>query len=310
MFKAMILRALRARGYELLHAPVYERLIADLDHAKATRAELARTRALLAEERRKLADALKHPEPPPLSVPDPARPSILINTLPKSGTIYVMRKVERGLDYELYPISYGYPLNDLINIHRLPQFVAGRCVAQAHLDPSPMNLTLMREYGIRFVLHLRDPRQALLSYVHHMERMRTIGKEALLQSPPPPLSAAYFDMPLKDKIDWQITNYYPLTIHWISAWMDVLDNDPEARGRCIITTYDELIADEAKMFGRIVDFLGIPKQSFHDVAVEKDDSVQFRSGNPEEWKSVFTIAQRERTTEEIPAALQRRFGWT
>jgi DNA-binding transcriptional LysR family regulator len=60
--------------------------------------------------------------------------------------------------------------------------VGGGYVAQSHLAPSLENLQILQHYRLKTVLHLRDPRQALLSWVHHIARRRRVDLTALHQA--------------------------------------------------------------------------------------------------------------------------------
>ena len=94
-------------------------------------------------------------------------PSVLIATLPKSGTDFILRTLVSGLDTPhcgLNPVGMS---SDLIP-SRVHKFALGGAVATCHLRPSPKQIELLEAAGVRkLILHIRDPRQAALSMVHH-----------------------------------------------------------------------------------------------------------------------------------------------
>jgi hypothetical protein len=63
-------------------------------------------------------------------------------------------------------IGNGYALIDQIDPQDALTFSGGGFVSQNHLAPSPENLQILQYLGLKMILHLRDPRQALLSWVY------------------------------------------------------------------------------------------------------------------------------------------------
>ena len=102
--------------------------------------------------------------PPPL-------PSILVVTIPKSGTVFTNQMLSRGLSLEPTSVSFGYFPHYLVDIPKLVSFIEGGQVASAHFDASPVNLQSLTAFVKKWVVHIRDPRSVTLSWVHHMNRL-------------------------------------------------------------------------------------------------------------------------------------------
>ena len=98
-------------------------------------------------------------------------PSILVVSIPKSGTVFTNLMLSRGLLLEQASVSFGYFPHYLVEIPKLVSFVKGGKVAPAHFDPSAVNLQSLTPFIKRWVLHIRDPRSVVLSWVHHTNRI-------------------------------------------------------------------------------------------------------------------------------------------
>jgi len=157
------------------------------------------------------------------------------------------------------------------------------------------------------VLHLRDPRQALLSWVHHLDWITGGDDESISvlyfapRTPP-----GYFQLSLSRKIDWQIDNYLPQLIDWTERWVDIAD-----RGMIpsLITEHNDLRLNKRAFFDAIMAFHNFDLDyALPDLPMGMDET-HFRRADPTEWRAVFTPEQVARATAAIPQALQMRFGW-
>jgi hypothetical protein len=97
---------------------------------------------------------------------------ILINTMPKSGSIYLTRTIATslGIEYSLVSLVSGLFPSYCMMPAAFKRFRRGNVVRQEHFDASPFNLEICARYVDRMVLHLRDPRQSTLSWTHHFNR--------------------------------------------------------------------------------------------------------------------------------------------
>lgn len=233
-------------------------------------------------------------------------PSILFNTLPKSGSVFITKTLTQGLGFQHLAVSLGYFPVDLIDWTKLKRAAQGNHVSQEHFDASEMNLQILRHFKPRMVLHLRDPRQATLSFLHHTVRLFNEGHgDMAFQICPTPGKDFYFES-LSGQIDWMIENYLTGAVKWICDWLAVAD----AKGLDIlITTYEDFVSDNQALYHRILDFYGIPRERFHAVALAKTMENHYRKGKVAEWKEVFSPRQRERATAVVTQKLIDRFNW-
>jgi hypothetical protein len=236
----------------------------------------------------------------------PAIPAVLLNTLPKSGSVFLFRTLSESLQCGRMHVGNMYSLVDQISPEKMRLFANGGFVSQNHLAPSIENLQILRHFGCRMVLHVRDPRQALVSWVHHIDRVyRQDGSTALLLLAPRPPSI-YFSWDFMQKLDWQIDHYLPLTIDWLVRWLAVYD---DSRLAILLTTYDELSRDIVGLCRRVCDFYKIPADRFRFREIPKTMDNHFRLADDGEWLRVLSAAQIERADAMMPPGLALRFAW-
>jgi tetratricopeptide (TPR) repeat protein len=234
---------------------------------------------------------------------------IFVATLPKSGTKHIEDTLCRALGVKPIDIACGgYFPRLLINQGTIQRALRlGGGIVVGHLAPAPENLSLVKYFTDRIVVHLRDPRQALLSYAHFLP--------AVLNELDPPsasvheIPADYLQRPFEQQVDWLIDHYMPMQIEWMRGWIEVAKI---GRGglRIMFTTFEEFHADPRQFYRDLLGFYGVADQ-MDDIDVSARRGVRnFRAGETEEWRSVFSPAQAARATDLIPEEWFSRFGWT
>jgi len=241
--------------------------------------------------------------------PTPTLPSILVVTIPKSGTVFTNQMLSRGLSLEAASVSSGYFPHYLIDIPKLLLFVAGGKVASAHFDASPVNLQSLTAFVKKWVVHIRDPRSVTLSWVHHMNRLygeRDNGKyHHLFVYPAPPVS--YFGWPFCQQVDWTIEHFLPSAAAWTRLWLTVYHS---RQYEILLTSFSELARDELGFIHKILDFYEIPRSLFCRPVIEKTVlGSHFRAGLEDEWMTAFTTGQIAKANSHIGRDLIERFGW-
>jgi hypothetical protein len=232
---------------------------------------------------------------------------ILLNTMPKSGSVYVEKSLSKLLGLRTMYLGNRYGLVDQIDIRDAHTFSRGGFVSQNHLAPSPENLQVLRHFKLRMVLHLRDPRQALLSWVHYLHYVSgsdDTSEELLYVTPRPPFG--YFKFSLSRQIDWQIENYMPQLVLWAERWVEIAD-----RGTIpiLITHQNDLRIREKAFFDAILIFYQLNLDYVLPKLSKTMEETHFRLADPMEWRRTFTPDQAVRATSLIPESLSERFGW-
>ena len=284
----------------------YPRLKAERDFYSNQMVELQTHNRVLTETATKFARRLQGY----LEVKEglPALPSILFTSIPKSGTVFTGQMLSRGLGLELVPLTVGSFPRYLFDLPRLVQFSGGGMIATEHFDASPENLQLLDVFVDRWVVHIRDPRSVLLSWVHNLDRLyqdqQTAPHHLLYVCPTPP--EPYFGFSFSDKVDWNIEHFLPNVLNWTKTWIEAHDS---GRHNILLTTISEITAGEDDFLFKILDFYGISRELFRRPEIEKDDDLHFRVGQEEEWQVRFTPGQLARTRDMIDSELLERFGW-
>lgn len=237
----------------------------------------------------------------------PQIPPILINTLPKSASVYIANTLAQGLGCTVRSLSNGYFPRDYVDVRRLSAFCKTGGVAQEHLDASVVNLRILASYVRQLVVHIRDPRQATLSWAHHLLRLYRERQELLLVTVDPALPDDYFNWDFQRQLDWQIQYHLPACIDWIQAWLHAeYGNNPL---QIMFTSFEDFLANQKTFFAKILKFFGISTSGFKHVELNKSSAVNFRRGEQAEWKRVFTPAQIRLANEKIPIPMVARFRW-
>jgi hypothetical protein len=235
-------------------------------------------------------------------------PPMLVTTMPKSGTYYISKLFSEGLSIESRIVSHQYFPDDVIRQPELRMLSMGNCISQDHFGPSKINLTHIDRHLDRMIVHLRDPRQALLSYVHYLdtERFRQKEEETLLFIYPP-LPDDFYQLDLASRIDWAIANWLPFLVQWVEGWVAAANRSD--RPRIKFTRYEDLVTDRDKFVSDVLDFFEIPNELLTPPDIAPDPEIHFRKGEINEWTQVFSAAQIAAANARIPAALASRFGW-
>lgn len=257
--------------------------------------------------------------------------NIVLNALMKSGSEHIVTSLQHGLSYKrlnLYstyePIRHTYYSN-ITEFYQNESTIAKQHLKVPSVDiskPHPiiaennidtyeawreLDIEHLKTFTNKMVLHIRDPRPALLSLVHHLNAFRDhINKPE-----------GYFELSLHDRIDWCIDNMLASQVKWINDWLAYKEQqDISSNGmQILVTTYDELITDELitdelKLYHKILKFYDIPTSQFKFQPVAKNKVPHFRKGDPEEWRQVLTAEQQHRVALLVPDSLLNRFNWS
>ncbi len=241
--------------------------------------------------------------------------NIVVAAIRKSGSTYILTKISKALQYELNSCKEW---NDEKSMQILRK--EGSKVLRTHILPTPSNLEKLKKYvGNRIVVHVRDPRAAVLAAVYHhttkpeeeqwyktnpaVSTEKEYGKVRYMQE--------YLNLSLDERKDFMIKERFISNVRWIQEWCALKEReDKKPDGfKIIITSYDELLADEDKFFQRVYQHFAIDKTMIREVEVAKDKDVRFRSGNPNEWRTAFSAVQIARMNKDMPQWLLDRFGW-
>lgn len=234
------------------------------------------------------------------------RPPIVINTVPKSASETIWNRLAGGLGMAQSHLSIGLFPDCCIVPYRMRTFMDGGVIAKEHIPASRHNVDQLTRAGIdRMVFHVRDPRQATLSWAHFvrddvsMRLMAPIWRKVM---PPAKVLAQGFEATL----DWSIDVYMPRLIRFMTDW-DAVSRDPATPLEVRFLSFESFRTEGDAYFREVLDFHGVDPASF-DPGAEAED-VHYRKGELDEWRGVFTKAQAKRAWQQIPRDLAKRFDW-
>ena len=223
-------------------------------------------------------------------------PSIVLVAQGKSASISVARIFNCGFD--LPSFAYSLVTVEVIESWARDYARGGTCYT-THLQPRPENIARLKRAGIdKIIVHLRDPRQSLLSMIHHV--MRYPDDVPLLSQ------NGFHRRTIAQQID-EMSYFYMGTIRWILGWIDA-----EGEMEVMFSTFEDYVKDRDKFVERYLDFYGGPREYFsydEAVAVQAGTDYHFRAGLVDEWRSAFPTAQAKRLSAWLPDGIKRRFGW-
>jgi hypothetical protein len=223
--------------------------------------------------------------------------AILLVTLPKSATVYISSKISNICFSPLVYITLEPWPGDLISSF-VKTFKLYGGVVSTHLAPSEENIQFLISHGLeKMVVHIRDPRQAILSWSHYTERILCDANNRnryLIESQYGP---QYADLSLHDKIDFHIDNTLRGWSDWIEGWLH-LKRKYSSEMDIMITSINELVLNETEYFSSVLTHFDAEFDKC-DLTSLDGDNVHFRKGMLDEWEKIFTNSQKDRSNQFI-----------
>ncbi len=237
---------------------------------------------------------------------DERMPSILISSLPKSASESIWNKLAQGLDYAQCYFSVGLFPDCTAIPGRVSEAGRGGVIVKEHLAPTAHNLRALAQADWdRVIVHLRDPRQATLSWLHFArdDINRRLMAPLWRKIVPP---AAVLQGPLSEQIDWGLEHYMPLLLKFAQDWHAVEAMSSQVPS-VLFLDFELFRRHPEAYFARVLDFCGIDRTCFADEV--EAEVVHLRKGLIEEWRQVFTTRQAQRAWAMISGDLAERFAW-
>lgn len=235
-------------------------------------------------------------------------PSILFNTMPKTGSVFIGKTLARSLDifYSERPLSHGFFPYYFVIDNEARWLKKKNIIRQEHINGSEINLMLIKRYIDKMVVHFRDPRQATLSWFHHTDRLRKKfpnGVNYSIHQEP----SNYNTWNLSQRLDWHIETTLASNVKWLRDWIVVCENNVDLK--ILFTSYEDFFSNPKEFFNNILEFYEIDKKYFSYNPPRKVIGNNYRNGTPDEWKNVLTDAQKSRSLEIIGIDLIKKFSW-
>ena len=189
-------------------------------------------------------------------------------------------------------------------------FAKGHSIATgAHVPATQSNKEIMLASGLtKAVVQVRDPRQAILSLLHHF-RLYLQGKRESLRASY--LPATYFSMNFEGQLTWLVEHIYPKLVDWIVEWVTFAE---QSKGSIEIhfITFEEFTQDFVTTMERYAEFYQLPSGILRDVTLTKSADRRgghFRKGQIDEWKEVMPEPLQTKCNALLPDYIIEKFGW-
>lgn len=234
-------------------------------------------------------------------------PPLLLVTQFKSASLFLTDVLAKGLDLPTCYVACA-PLSERIVPEWLDLFARGGALAQNHLLPSAENLAVLAASPLRrFAVHLRDPRQSMISAVHHYvaDCRRDTASGIVTRAKFP---VGFPDWPAARQIDHYLDHCFPDDVAWTAGWIAAARRPPP--GIAIwLSDFETFRRDPEGFFAGLLDFFAIAPGTFDDraLAAPRPGRLHFRKGEVAEWRRVLTPDQAARATALLPSAVAARF---
>ena len=183
-------------------------------------------------------------------------PSILMISVARAGSSTIIRQIAKITKTPRVEVaSERTPIEHDMALGYLYDFSRGGGVTYVHSRANKKNLHALSEsQTTKFILHLRDPRQAFLSNYYRMHAEKSWIYNRVYYND---LPIDYDQKSFSEQIDWQIENVYQrYWLSWIEEWCDIAE-DKNNKFNIKIITFEEFKRNPIAYYQSIVDFYGL-----------------------------------------------------
>ena len=244
--------------------------------------------------------------------------NILINALPKSGSLYIARTLSTTLSCEMIPIGKPQGPFHFIDTEALYNFLSKpKSVCQEHIPATDFHLNALHISGLKkIVIQFRDPRDAIVSWAHHIER-QDIAQSPWIQCfliSSGNIPENYYTLDWQNKLDHLIKHFYPQMIDWMKGWLRAAQDD---RFSIMINTYEKFVDDKESFIQKLIEFFDLHKEDL-EIQWPSDSSrmdkninldTHFRRGISGSHLDELSALQLEKVNSGMDPDLAKQFGW-
>lgn len=238
----------------------------------------------------------------------------MVISLPKSATIYCQRSFELTLSLAHCRITSGFDIDEEA-LHRFME--QPMAVASDHTRATDRNLRLVAEAGIRRIaIMVRDPRDAMVSLWHHLEREDMKSQPWLIDAlAERGISREYFRLPPERKLAEHIKHTFPHYQRWLAEWGQALDAPSPFEFH--LRRYEDFAQDPARSLRQMHRFFGYDNEPIlpdlkgtpAQLSAGIDMSTHFRRGIVGSHRDELPAHLRSRLNALADPRLFERFGW-
>ncbi len=244
----------------------------------------------------------------------PSMPSILFNAMPESCANDVGKWLADGLNMEETKVAAGLFPNDIVIRERFDRFARGGRICRQHLPATDLNIRFIANREPRMIVHLREPRQATVSWVFrldsfHKNQDKFADCRLALEAVSPLLPAGYFEMPFEERLAYQVKTYLPQLVNWTNGWVAAARSRQDGIS-VLFTTAEDFERQPEQVIKQILAHYEIPETQFDwsrkpRLAME----TRFQKGGADHWDTVFKPEQKAFADDLLSPALAEAFAW-
>ncbi len=228
------------------------------------------------------------------------RPNIVVIALPKSGSTSISSAIAAHLNYSYleFPNRQGTGFfSNSVPVARCYQNIENiGAVIHSHILPRRNHVNLLSaQTDLKFIVHVRDPREALVSALDMVHRRSTY--QFMVRKPD------LLELPLEGQLDWMISNYLPVQIDWISRWWTIAQTNSPIKIK--LSTFSDL-----QFKGQDATALDLIKAIGLDVHCEEMKTERRRYNQRKlkgSWQELFSQQQKNRAADAIPESIRSQF---
>ncbi len=232
--------------------------------------------------------------------------SIFFVSLPKSGTVYTWTTISKlthlnipefhllegwsqynsGSDFSCPKLYACGDYNTQLLLPHNMQYYSEGYIFGAHMQASFHNMHVLEESGYdRIVVLLRDPRDALVSWVHHLKNLGPSSRN--YHSKIYHIPCDYWEWSLADQFHYQIRSFLPTITNWVEGWLAYYA-DPNRKMDILFVLYDELKRQPLNYFKKIMKFYQIHQVDYTQIPEVAQGQLHYRKGEHEQWREEFS----------------------
>ncbi len=273
--------------------------------------------------------------------PEQVNKKIMIIAAPKSGGTYVRSELEKNLNLEYIRVTDGIFPKSPFKLDKLEQFYLNNSITHTHSNADELNILTIFKTVERFIFHVRDPRNILVSWIHHFDNCNLpqhaqshICHLHLITQYFPYFGEKYTSLSFDQKFSVCYDFFYKELLSWLQEWFLALNIDfskdrnkfyslqskdyaknkyaliEDIQTDVLLTTHEDLLSQGSSIFfDNILEFFSIPKSYWRNIVIQKNMSVNFRTGKINSWKEELSLEQQNKLTNLIPKEWFDFFKW-
>ncbi len=214
-----------------------------------------------------------------------ARPgrAVFVTALPKSGSTFLVNALREATGFLPFFLGAHHLNEQDLYPPKLLDAWAMDVVCHQHTRATAPNLSLMRDFGIRPVVLVRDLGDCVVSLCDHLETES--GTTPVLN-----VGADFTELGRAARLDLVIDLALPWYVQFVAGWSRQSEVDT------LWLTYDTLMAEKTDTVARVLDFCGIDAATGLEAAVARaaGGNSRFNQGRSGRGRAELSAAQRAR----------------